>query len=63
MIKMFKILRRIYDKNITEGILYLAHNDRPWGHSLKLSSTESSSTLEGTTSTCISRSDLLGLNH
>ena len=44
MIEVFKILQGIYDKDITDGILHLAQNDRIRGHSLKL--TAQSSRLE-----------------
>ena len=39
MIKTFKILHRIriYDKDITEGLLHLSHNTTSRGHSMKLS--------------------------
>jgi len=36
MIEVFKILHGIYDRDITDGILHLAQNDRTRGHSLKL---------------------------
>jgi len=36
MIEVLKILHGIYDRDITDGILYLAQNDRTRGHSLKL---------------------------
>ena len=36
MIEVFIILHGIYDRDITDGILHLAQNDRTRGHSLKL---------------------------
>ena len=38
MIKVFKILHKIYDVEITEGLLQLSNNTKTKGHSLKLSS-------------------------
>jgi len=44
MIEVFKILQGIYDKDVTDGILHFAQNNRTRGHSLKL--TAQSSRLE-----------------
>ena len=38
MIEVFKILHKIYDVEITEGLLQLSNNTTTRGHSLKLSS-------------------------
>ena len=38
MIKVFKILHKIYDVEITKGLLQLSNNTTTRGHSLKLSS-------------------------
>jgi len=35
MIEVFKILQGIYDKDVTDGILHLAQNNRTRGHSWK----------------------------